>query len=116
MFDTPMPAPISARPSRGVLAPLWFALGWPARVAEARETRAPQETRINIDKEFRAQLGVVKRSPYRLELLVIEWRERRRAAHRRWRRTNPAIRDDPSMAQRNDRHEGDGRGNRLGLG
>jgi hypothetical protein len=40
MFDTPMSAPTAARPSRGVLAPLWFALGWPARVAEARETRA----------------------------------------------------------------------------
>jgi hypothetical protein len=40
MFDTPMSAPISARPRRGVLASLWFALGWPARVVEARETRA----------------------------------------------------------------------------
>jgi hypothetical protein len=40
MFETPMSAPMSVQPSRGVLAPLWFALGWPARVAEARETRA----------------------------------------------------------------------------
>ena len=40
MFETPMSAPMAAQPSRGVLAALWFALGWPARVAEARETRA----------------------------------------------------------------------------
>ena len=40
MFETPMSAPVAAQRSRGVLAPLWFALGWPARVAEARETRA----------------------------------------------------------------------------
>ena len=40
MFDTRISAPMAARPNRGVLAPLWFALGWLARVAEARETRA----------------------------------------------------------------------------
>ena len=36
MFD----APTTARPKRSALAPLWNVLGWPARVAEARRTRA----------------------------------------------------------------------------
>ena len=40
MFDAPMSTPISAHPNRGVFAPLWSVLGWPARVAEARATRA----------------------------------------------------------------------------
>jgi hypothetical protein len=37
MFDAPMSAPMAA--NRGVFASLWLALGWPGRVAEARETR-----------------------------------------------------------------------------
>ena len=40
MVHTPISAPIAAHPHRGVLASLWLALGWPARVVEARETRA----------------------------------------------------------------------------
>ena len=40
MFDAPMSAPMVTQPSRGVFAPLWSALGWPARVVEARATRA----------------------------------------------------------------------------
>jgi hypothetical protein len=36
MFDAPM----TAQAKRSAFAPLWNALGWPARVAEARRTRA----------------------------------------------------------------------------
>ena len=40
MFDAPISAPMAAHPNRGVFASLWLALGWPARVVAARETRA----------------------------------------------------------------------------
>jgi hypothetical protein len=40
MFDAPISAPMAAHPNRGVFASLWLAFGWPARVVEARETRA----------------------------------------------------------------------------
>jgi hypothetical protein len=40
MFDAPMSVPMTTQPNRGVFAPIWNALGWPVRVAEARATRA----------------------------------------------------------------------------
>ena len=40
MFNAPMSEPMTQQPSHGVLAPLWSALAWPARVAEARAARA----------------------------------------------------------------------------